>query len=179
MKRKRKVLISTKTTWKLCASDAALISDSEAFGLEKKHLNICDIPIFCLMCIWDLDWKEALESSPKYLHLKPFILLDPHRRFNRIEPVKKNDGEEHPSLEVGNVGGKIHVAAGTQMNKTQCGKSLNSRWQVMEKNWSPDENNPVNTQLNKCWQKKHLMRTIREPSRCKSANLWKRDYCCC
>ena len=63
--------------------------------------------------------------------------------FNRIEPVKKNDGEEHPSLEVGNVGGKIHVAAGTQMNKMQCRKSLNSRWQVMEKNWSPDENNPV------------------------------------
>ena len=26
--------------------------------------------------------------------------------------------------------------------------------------------------------KKHLMRTILEPSRCKSANLWKRDYCC-
>ena len=88
-----------------------------------------------------MDCKETLESSPKYL--KPFILLDPHRRFNRIEPVKKNDGEEHPSLEVGNVCGKIHVAAGTRMNKRQSRKSLNYRWQVMEKNWSPDENNRV------------------------------------
>ena len=30
-----------------------------------------------------------------------------------FEPVKKNDREKHPSLEVGDIGSKIHVSAET------------------------------------------------------------------
>ena len=59
------------------------------------------------------------------------------------EPVKKNDGEKHSSLEVGNVGSKIHVSAEKNKYEEAFQESSDKYdemfWNIMTP--LPDENN--------------------------------------
>ena len=77
-------MVALKITWKLCAEDAAFISDSDAFGLKMGNilLQIQNMKTtrFCLIC-----------DIP--------------------EPVKQNDREKHSSLKIGDIRREIHVSA--------------------------------------------------------------------
>ena len=84
---------------------------------ESFHLNKNNLKVVRFRCCVDQRFRGIWAAKKKF-EIQTIII---------VEPVKKNDGEEHPSLEVGNVGGKIHVAAGTRMNKRQSRKSLNYR----------------------------------------------------